>query len=280
MSDSIDSLRTEFARIVANAQTELTDQERHTALRELVALYRRAERVSEEMGVLQANVRELGTRLRAADRDPTVAHPTRGDRLAASTHVEKGWHLISLGDYPGAVAALGQALAVAPDDNEAGALLGWAQMLGGQLDEAMTTLQGVLARDASNALARVNVGFICLRKQIFGEAIEHLSRVIRESTDRRSMLYAHYYLGMVYLERDMFDDAIPLLHTALELGPNLVEARYELGRACWFSGRRDDALTAWELGAEGGTYSPWGTRCRELLSLVEAGGEIPRRSSV
>ncbi len=280
MSDGIETLRAEFERIVATTERDSTDANRHAILRELVALYRRAEQASEEIGVLQAEVREFGTKLRAVDREPAAANPTRGDRLAASTHVERGWHLISLGDYSGAAAALERALAVAPDDNEAGALLGWAQMLGGQLDEAMTTLQGVLVRDASNALARVNVGFICLRKHIFGEAIEHLSRVIRESTDRRSILYAHYYLGMVYLERDMCDDAIPFLRTALDLGPNLVEARYELGRAYWLAGRRDEAVTAWQVGAAGGTYSPWGARCREMLTLIEAGGEVPRQSSV
>ena len=62
-------------------------------------------------------------------------------------------------------------------------------------------------REPQNALARINVGYICLKKRIFGEAIEHLSRAIRLDNDRKATLYAHFYLGLVYLERDMFEDA-------------------------------------------------------------------------
>ena len=57
------------------------------------------------------------------------------------------------------------------------------------------------------ALARINVGYICLKKGIFGEAIEHLSKAIRLDNDRKATLYAHYYLGLVYQEREMYDDA-------------------------------------------------------------------------
>ncbi len=66
-------------------------------------------------------------------------------------------------------------------------------------------------REPANSLARINVGYICLKKRIFGEAIEHLSKAIRLDNDRKATLYAHYYLGLVYLEREMFEDASDLL---------------------------------------------------------------------
>jgi tetratricopeptide (TPR) repeat protein len=190
--------------------------------------------------------------------------------------IEKGWHHISLGDHAAAIRALGRALELAPEDGQALALLGWAQMLGDQHDEAMVTFGRVLERDPENALARVNVGYICLKKRIFGEAIEHLSRAIRLDSDRKATLYAHYYLGLVYLERQMDQDAAAFLERAVALGPNLVEARYELGRALWFTGRKDDARAAWSVGAQAGAFSPWSARCRQLLELVAAGGEVPR----
>ena len=62
-------------------------------------------------------------------------------------------------------------------------------------------------REPANSLARINVGYICLKKRIFGEAIEHLSKAIRMANDKKATLYAHYYLGLVYLEREMFEDA-------------------------------------------------------------------------
>ena len=91
-------------------------------------------------------------------------------------------------------------------------------------------------KEPANALARINVGYICLKKRIFGEAIEHLSKAIRLDNDRKATLYAHYYLGLVYLEREMYEDAQTFFRKTLALGPNLIEAYFELGRALWFAG--------------------------------------------
>ena len=121
--------------------------------------------------------------------------------------------------------------------------------------------------------SRNNVGYICLKKRIFGEAIEHLSRAIRLDTDRKATLYAHFYLGLVYLERDMFEDAQTFFQKALALGPNLIEAYYELGRAYWFNGQRDEAMQTWKDGHTANRFNPWGKRCVEVLKVVEEGGE-------
>ena len=80
-------------------------------------------------------------------------------------------------------------------------------MLHEDYDEALGNFSKVLMKEPANALARINVGYICLKKGIFGEAIEHLSKAIRLDNDRKATLYAHYYLGLVYLEREMYEDA-------------------------------------------------------------------------
>jgi tetratricopeptide (TPR) repeat protein len=128
-------------------------------------------------------------------------------------------------------------------------------------------------RQPQNALARINVGYICLKKRIFGEAIEHLSRAIRLDNDKKATLYAHFYLGLVYLERDMFEDAQTFFQKTIALGPNLIEAYYELGRAFWFNGQQDDALKTWRDGYSTNKFNPWGKRCAEALKTAEAGGE-------
>jgi tetratricopeptide (TPR) repeat protein len=140
----------------------------------------------------------------------------------------------------------------------------------------LLTFHNVLMRDPQNTLARTNVGFICLRKKIYGEAIEHLSRAIRLDTDRKATLYAHLYLGMVYREREMYDDAEPFFLRALELGPNLIQAWYELGRTRWFAGRRTEALDAWRQGAEANKFNPWGKRCAETVEQAAQGHAPPR----
>ena len=125
---------------------------------------------------------------------------------------------------------------------QAQSLLGWAQMLQEKYDDALATFSKVLMKEPANALARINVGYICLKKRIFGEAIEHLSKAIRLDNDRKATLYAHYYLGLVYLEREMYEDAQTFFRKTLALGPNLIEAYFELGRAQWFAGEKDAAL--------------------------------------
>ena len=106
-----------------------------------------------------------------------------------------------------------------PATIQAQSLLGWAQMLHEDYDDALGTFSRVLMKEPANALARINVGYICLKKRIFGEAIEHLSKAIRLDNDRKATLYAHYYLGLVYLEREMYEDAQTFFRKTLQAGP-------------------------------------------------------------
>ena len=197
----------------------------------------------------------------------------RADHIGASTFIEKGWSKLSLGDHEGAEVALRKALELSPNDPQTEALLGWALMLQEKYDDALLMFQKVLMRQPQNALARINVGYICLKKRIFGEAIEHLSRAIRLDNDKKASLYAHFYLGLVYLERDMFEDAQTFFRKTIALGPGLIEAYYELGRALWFNGQRDEAIETWKNGFAANKFNPWGKRCADVLATVEKGGE-------
>ena len=260
--------------------------ERERLKQEIIALFREADAAVTAALAFKAGVKELVDRWKQLDGPPAptnvvataavFAASGRADHLGASTFVEKGWSKLSLGDPAGAEVALRRALELAPGSNEAETLLGWAQMMQQQYAAALATCEQVLARDPDHALARTNVGYICLRQARYGEAIEHLSRVIRLDLDRKATLYAHLYLGMVYRERDMGDDAEAFFRKALELGPNLLQCWYEMGRLHWFAGRRDDALASWRSGAAANKFSPWGKRCAELLGQVEQGGAPPR----
>ena len=165
---------------------------------------------------------------------------------------------------------------LSPGAVQAQSLLGWAQMLHEEYDEALGNFSKVLMKEPANALARINVGYICLKKGIFGEAIEHLSKAIRLDNDRKATLYAHYYLGLVYLEREMYEDAQTFLRKTLKLGPNLIEAYFELGRALWLGGEREEAVRIWTEGHKANRFNPWAKRCQEMLDVASAGGEVPR----
>lgn len=207
---------------------------------------------------------------------PALDRPGRSARLNASTHIERGWNLISRGEHAAAEEELLKALALVPDDPQAASLLGWALMLQEKYDDALVHFQVVLQSDPTHAIARVNVGYICLKKSIYGEAIEHLTRAIDEAEDRKAVLYAHFYLGLLYSAREMYPDAEAFLGRALALGPNLIEAYFELGRARWFGGNADGARQAWRDGAAAGKFSPWGSRCAAMLEEVDGGGAPSR----
>src|SRR5260370_35932536 len=100
-------------------------------------------------------------------------------------------------------------------------------------------------KEAGSSLGRSKVGYSCLKKRIFGEAIEHLSKAIRLDNGKKATLYAHFYLGLVYLQREMHEDAETFFQKTLKLGPNLIEAYYEPGRSPWFAGHHEPATQTW-----------------------------------
>jgi tetratricopeptide (TPR) repeat protein len=281
------ALRRRYDAIASALEQASSQASREAVKRDIIALFKEVDATLSELTRLKEDIRTLVERYKQAAGEAETAQAPKftgarpmmhADHLGASTFIEKGWSLISLGDYDGAIQALTRALTLAPGDIQAQSLLGWAQMLHQDYDDALATFSKVLMREPANSLARINVGYICLKKRIFGEAIEHLSKAIRLDNDRKATLYAHFYLGLVYLEREMFEDAQVFFRKTLELGPNLIEAWFELGRALWFAGERDQATAAWADGAKVNRFNPWGKRCKELLDLVATGGEPPRPS--
>jgi tetratricopeptide (TPR) repeat protein len=247
---------------------------------EIITFFKAVEQEIAELTALKEDIRQLVDKWKAVQAGQSFAPQFSGekpvvhsDHIGASTFIEKGWSRLSLGDYPSAEQALRKAIELSANDPQSEALLGWALMLQEKYDEALTWFQKVLVREPQNALARINVGYISLKKKNFSDATEHLSRAIRLDNDKKATLYAHFYLGLLYLERDMFEDAQTFFQKTIVLGPNLIEAYYELGRAFWFNGQQDEAMQAWRDGYAANKFNPWGKRCSEALKTVEEGGE-------
>jgi tetratricopeptide (TPR) repeat protein len=282
MADRLAALyRTRFAALDARLNAPSASRDRDRLKADISDLFRALDAELGELSKLKDDVRQLIERWKMLEgpREPSNAPEFAGERpvvhtdhLGASTFIEKGWNLISAGEYGAAEAALTKALELSPGEPQAESLLGWAMMLNERYDEALLAFQKVLMREPANALARVNLGYVCLRKGLHNDAIEHLSRAIRLDKDRRATTYANFYLGLVYLERAMLDEAQAFFKRAIALGPNLLQAQFELGRAYWRAGRRDDALAAWRAGHAANKLNPWGKRCGEAVATVEAGG--------
>src|SRR5213078_1340420 len=97
-----------------------------------------------EMTQLKDDIRQLVDRYKqlAADTKQAAAPEFTGqrpvlhaDHIGATTFIEKGWSLISLGDHAGAIQALTKALQLSPGETQAESLLGWAQMLHEDYDD-------------------------------------------------------------------------------------------------------------------------------------------------
>ena len=247
---------------------------------EIITFYKSIEQEIVDLNALKDDVKKLVDKWKALQAGTTLAPEfsaekpvVHADHIGASTFIEKGWSRLSLGDYPAAEQSLRRAIELSPNDPQSEALLGWALMLQEKYDDGLNWFQRVLTREPQNSLARTNVGYICLKKKNFSEAVEHLSRAIRLNNDKKATLYAHFYLGLVYLERDMFEDAQTFFQKTIALGPNLIEAYYEMGRAYWFNGQQDEATQTWREGYAANKFNPWGKRCAEALKTVEEGGE-------
>jgi tetratricopeptide (TPR) repeat protein len=278
-------LRARYNEIAQGLERAQAPEERERVKKDIIALFKTVDQGIGDLTALKEEIRGLVDRYKQlvegerGDQAPqfTGAAPVvHADHIGASTFIEKGWSLISLGDYPGAVQALSKALQLSPGNVQAETLLGWAQMLNEEYDAALATFNQVLQKEPTNALARINLGYVCLKKRLFGDAIEHLSKAIRLDNDKKATLYAHYYLGLVYQEREMFEDAQTFFEKTLKLGPNLIEAYYELGRSQWMCGDRDAATATWQQGYQANKFNPWGKRCKEALDRV-AQGEEPAR---
>ena len=279
------TLRQEYESLAAALAAGDALARRDALKGDIIALFRAVDQELAELTALKDEVKGLVQRWKAMEGAPRSAHRCRSRprrRRARTTsmpraYIEKGWSLISLGEHAAAEGLLQTALALVPGDPQAAVPAGMGADAAGEVRRRPAQFPaGAACAEPQNSLARVNVGYICLKKRIFGEAIEHLSRTIRLDNDRKATLYAHYYLGLLYLEREMFDDAENFLRKGIALGPNLVEAYFELGRALLVRRRPRRRAQAWRDGVRANKFSPWGKRCAEMLQHVEAGGEPSR----
>lgn len=182
------------------------------------------------------------------------------------TLIDKGWNFIASGDYAEAEKVLEPALEKAPNNVKVLKLLGWAYMYTEKFDNALLLYQKVLNIHPTDEMARNNLGYICYKKKIFGEAIEHLSKVIKTGKDASASLYANYYLGLIYFERNMYNDAIHFFERALEIGPNLFEAKYYLALSFYGKGNEVKAKRIWKEMVKENPHNRWSQLAKEKLS--------------
>jgi tetratricopeptide (TPR) repeat protein len=264
-----------YGAISAGLKRAGSAEERNVIRGEIIALFRDVDALHARAGELRERIRILIQEYKSlaqAGRPPEPRPALYSDPLNSSSFVERGWNLIAAERFPEAVEALEKALALSPGNLEAEGLLGWALIGEGRVERALSALQRVLLADPMNEMARVNLGLLCLRRRIYGEAQEHLSRALEMGRDKKASLYALLYLGLLHDERNEPDKALDYYKRAIERGPNLIEAYYRLGQLLHRQGRTDEARVVWENAIQRSRYNPYAKRSQALLEELAAGG--------
>ena len=202
----------------------------------------------------------------------------REDHLGASTFVEKGWNLLATGDFKGAEMVLLHALALAPSEVRALALLGWARMRQGMYDDAQKIFTDLLTENSLHAIVSVNLGYVWFRKGDFAQASELLAHSSHQTRDPQAALYACFYLGLLLAAEENYFGAESCFQKAVFLAPNFIEGYYELGRAQLSAGRLAEARNTWKTGHKANRFNIWGRRCADALKMADRGEEPPSYS--
>jgi Flp pilus assembly protein TadD len=196
-----------------------------------------------------------------ASRPPPTpgALPTaQGDvtpRLNAATYVAHGHLLEEQGQWQAAVAAYRQALQLAPELVTARNRLGVTLNKLGRHHEASTELRAAVQRSPGTAFLHNNLGFSLYLEGHYAEAERALARAVElQPTFRRAHMNhglvlaklnrfdealaafclagppadAHYNVAILQTEAGRYIEAVQSLQRALELNPQLEEARVQL----------------------------------------------------
>jgi hypothetical protein len=121
---SLVALRVEYDQIARRLETVGgVLAEREAVKHEIIGLFKRVDGLIGEMTQLKDDIRQLVDKykqLTASTAEGTTPEFTgtrprvHADHIGASTFIEKGWSLISLGDHAGAIQALQRALQLSP----------------------------------------------------------------------------------------------------------------------------------------------------------------------
>lgn len=190
----------------------------------------------------------------------------QSSRVNITTLIDKGWNLIVSGKYKEAIENLNKAKKMDPENVKVYNLLGWAYIHLEQYDKGALLFQEVLSIEPQNEMAHANLGYINHKKGLYGEAIEKLSSIEKKAKNKQAVLYALFYLGLVYYEREMYEDSVEFLNRAINVGPNLYEAYYYLGKAYQKQGLKNLCQQIWERLIKTNKYNIWAKKAKEELN--------------
>jgi tetratricopeptide (TPR) repeat protein len=235
-------------------------------------------KIEEEIFELKERTETLidGTKTDEEKEEPTVGKETaesagflnkiQSSRVNITTLIDKAWNLIVSGKDKEAIKELTRAKKMDPKNIKVYNLLGWAYIHLKKYDKSSLIFQEVLSMDPKNEMAHANLGYINHKKGLYGEAIEKLTSIQKNAKNKQAILYALFYLGLVYYEREMYEDSVEFLNKAINVGPNLYEAYYYLGKAYQKQGLKNLCNQIWKKLIKTNKYNIWAKKAEEELN--------------
>jgi tetratricopeptide (TPR) repeat protein len=140
---------------------------------------------------------------------------------------EQGSKLLERRRIGPAIEAMREAMRIEPSRLEGRLNLGAALYLAGQHEEALTHLKYVLAFDAKNSMALLNLAACYDALGRLDDSIEMLEQLVAE---RPGWKDANYNLAVAYFKQNNYDKSAAALRAELKLNPQNEAARALLNK--------------------------------------------------
>ncbi len=267
----IKRLKTRLAMMESKALKASNPKEKELIKRNLMKIYAEIKEIRKDLDEVEAKLKKITNSIKPRDTESnpqnvkSFVQAMKVSPVNVLTMLDEGWNNIIKENYDKAIQTLKKTVELAPDEIEAMNLLSWALMKKGLLDDAMIIAQKVIMKIPDDPIAHTNMGYIMYKKKNYGEAIEDLSKVIRQKKNKKAVIYSTYYLGLIYMDRGMYDDAIEHFRKTLEMSPNLYEAYYHLGLTFEMMGNKDLAIKSWKKCFSLNKYTIWAKKSQEKL---------------
>jgi Tfp pilus assembly protein PilF len=180
------------------------------------------------------------------------------------------------GKYDEAIKACSQEIASYPNSDDRYNIRGIAYSSKGNIDAAIADYSKAINLDPKKSAYYHNRGDAFYRKKIFDQAISDFDRAI--VLDPTS-IDVYMMRGYCYFEKGQFEKALSDFQTVLKGNPDYPNLDEWLGRSCYYLGRYDDAVQAFESGSQksgGENLGPWLKKAKAAKAL---GMEVSRGES-
>ncbi|MCK4545564.1 tetratricopeptide repeat protein [candidate division WOR-3 bacterium] len=268
----IKRLKTRLTMIESKVNRTTNPKEKELIKKQLIDMYDEIKDIRKDIDELESKLKKVASNIKTVsvqngDKQhvKSFIQAMKVSPVNVLTMIDEGWNRIIKEDYDKAIEILKKTIELSPDEIEATNLLSWALMKKGLYDDAMIFAQKVMIKSPNDPIAHTNMGFIMYKKKNYGEAIECLSKVIHENRNKKATIYSRFYLGLIYLDRGMYIDALEHFKKTIELSPNLYEVYYHMGLTFEMAGNKELAIKSWQKCFNINKYTIWAKKSKEKL---------------